>query len=327
MKKRDFQATVKNLVVEHYKINEEQPFNDAGEPTMTHQQYRDYSEPAERDPDDMQHGHSADDKLSAFQAIDWKELFAMAKQNTDIFDRIRMVQDPKEQSQLRANLTSISEITDANPEERGFMTHMDIGLLGDAGILYLEDNYFSFDGDEYADYDRFVTAAKKTWDAVQNGTYQSPNRGNRGNDSEAPYMRGYEPMSEEFLGAVYEHFKAYLKEGITKLDFAKKIRGVVYEYAQGVPSATPTTADPVRDPDNIKQQGKDMQDIGKKIEDVGKTAEDIKNKNAVRGSVSTPTLREYVEEAIFPAVLEIMKEAERPRATKRELLEMFKLGK
>jgi|ERR1035437_9922266 hypothetical protein len=39
------------------KLNESDAFNDAGEPMMTHQQYRDYSEPAEPDYDNPQNDY------------------------------------------------------------------------------------------------------------------------------------------------------------------------------------------------------------------------------------------------------------------------------
>lgn len=325
MKKRDFQATVKTLVTEHYGIKEQTPFNDAGEPTMTHQQYRDYSEPSEENPDaDMSalRNYDQNERLSPVQAINWRELFDTLFNNTRILDQFpHMGQD--ERKKMYSSLTYVSDLTE-HSDQRAVLSHSDLRVLVDANIVGVEKNTIWLE-EPYMEYGAFMNKVQEVWAAAENGTGEQQSSG--GNDSEAPYMRGYEPMSEEFLGAMYEHFKAYLKEGISKLDFSKKIRGVVYEYAQGAPAATPTTADPVRDPDNIKQQGEDMQAIGKKIEDVGKTAEEIKNKNAVKGSVSTPTLREYVEEAIFPAVLDIMKEAERPRATKRELLEMFKLGK
>src|ERR1035437_1318321 len=39
------------------KLNESDAFNDAGEPMMTHQQYRDYSEPSEPDYDNPQNDY------------------------------------------------------------------------------------------------------------------------------------------------------------------------------------------------------------------------------------------------------------------------------
>lgn len=55
MKIKLTESEFKSLIQETIKkvLNENGPFNDGGEPTMTHQQYRDYSEPSEPDYDNF----------------------------------------------------------------------------------------------------------------------------------------------------------------------------------------------------------------------------------------------------------------------------------
>lgn len=148
---------------------------------------------------------------------------------------------------------------------------------------------------------------------------ESPEPSYGGNsDSETPFLRGYEPMSEQ-IKEIYRQFKGIIKENISEVDFDKKIRGVFYEYAQGAAEVTPTTSDPVRDPEAVEQEGDKVKEVGQAIADLGKKAKEIKNR-----PVQT-SIKEYVDSQILPTVIEIMKQAENPRATKRELLEFFKL--
>jgi hypothetical protein len=47
--------------------------------------------------------------------------------------------------------------------------------------------------------------------------------------------------------------------------------------------------------------------------------------NQIKATNASAGIKEYVDKHMLPAVLEIIKQAENPRATKRELLEFFKL--
>lgn len=131
------------------------------------------------------------------------------------------------------------------------------------------------------------------------------------------------PYPYNNIHEIYMQFKDIMKEEINEVDFSTKIRGVFYEYASGVANTTPTTEDPVRDPmtdpDGVEQDGEKMKEIGQAVTDLGKKAKEIANKPV------THTIKEYVDTEILPAVLEILKQSENPRATKKELLEFFKL--
>ncbi len=377
--KGEYRITMDDLKQNKAPVTEVDPYgvsNDAGEPRMTAQQFRDYSEPSEPDPDEpMPHHPSNQNELSAFNKIDWKALFETIEQNTQILNRIQNVQDPTAQSQLRAKLQYNADLTAETPDEYGLLHSADIALLSDADIIWSEGGLMMFDDQTYANYDAFYNKAKEVWEAVQNGTYKSSPFG--GSGSEAPYMRGYEPMSEQNIneiykqfkaiiaedisfpttkvGAIYEQYKNLLKEDVDKDDFSTQIRGVYYQYAQGAEKATPTTKHPTRNPaepkgnivkeeiasvtttptttpkpeekpDAIIAKGQGMKKIGDATEKLGQIKKDEENKAkstaATGGSIA---LAEYVESEILPAVLEIIKHSERPRAKKRELMEMFKL--
>lgn len=316
-------------------VAENDAFNDAGEPLMTAQQYRDYGEPSEPDPDEKRYNQPSDQsQISEFTSIDWKELFETLKANTDITDAIVTMDNPKERNKLLSKMTTVSDLTEENPEERGFMRQADFGLLEDAGIVYSERNDMWIDEPKYLDYNTFIAKAKEVWTAAKNGTYKQQSSGGGGSNSESAYMRGYEPMSEQKLRDIYQQFKQIIKEEINEVDFTKKIRGVVYEYAQETPGSTPTTQDPARNPeenpDNIINKGQNMEDVGKAMKDMGEKVKGIKSKaQAVPTPASTGAvaLKEYVKTSILPAVVEIINKSQNPRATKRELMEMFNLTK
>lgn len=130
----------------------------------------------------------------------------------------------------------------------------------------------------------------------------------------------------EHIHEIYERFKSIIKEDINEVDFSTRIRGVMYEYADGAPETTPTTEDPVRDAEALTQDGKNKEDIAKAVKDLAVKATEVKNRPKPL-QPTTPTLKEYVDENILPTVVEIIKQAERPRSTKKELMEMFKLSK
>lgn len=132
-------------------------------------------------------------------------------------------------------------------------------------------------------------------------------------------------MTFPYMTEIYNQFKDVIKEDVNEVDFAKQIRGVFYEYASGVSQTTPTTNNPTRDaemsttgitanPDEAMKTGENMKKTGDIIRNA---AAQIKNVNL--------TMKEYVDTHILPTVLEIIKQAENPRATKKELLEFFKL--
>ena len=66
----DLKLTPKGHLLAKPKLNESDAFNDAGEPMMTHQQYRDYSEPSEPDYDernDYEREQTLDDVVEELQ--------------------------------------------------------------------------------------------------------------------------------------------------------------------------------------------------------------------------------------------------------------------
>ena len=48
-------------------------------------------------------------------------------------------------------------------------------------------------------------------------------------------------------------------------------------------------------------------------------------KNQPKTIPTTKTIEEYVEREILPPIVEIIKDAENPKSTKKELLEMFNI--
>ena len=133
-------------------------------------------------------------------------------------------------------------------------------------------------------------------------------------------------VTDKHIHEIYRQFKNIIKEDINEANFATKIRGVFYEYAEGVPQATPTTQDTARDPTSgaTSNIARDPEGAAKAGESLEKTGQVIKNAaNQVKGI--NQSLKEYVDSEILPAVIEIIKQADNPRATKRELLEFFKL--
>lgn len=143
----------------------------------------------------------------------------------------------------------------------------------------------------------------------------------------APAVAGNSMYPYENMHEVYLQFKDVIKENINEVDFSKKIRGVFYEYASGVAEVTPTTENPTRDA-QLTTTG-----ITTNPDEVAKAADiQIKNANTVKTATNqikatnaSAGIKEYVDKHMLPAVLEIIKQAENPRATKRELLEFFKL--
>ncbi len=132
----------------------------------------------------------------------------------------------------------------------------------------------------------------------------------------------YENMHE-----IYRQFKDIIKEEINEVDFSKKIRGVFYEYASGVSEVTPTTANPTRDA-QMATTGitANPDEVAKAMDAQIKNANTVKTAtNQIKATNASAGIKEYVDKHMLPAVLEIIKQAENPRATKRELLEFFKL--
>ena len=141
-----------------------------------------------------------------------------------------------------------------------------------------------------------------------------------------PAIKGSSLYPYENMHEIYDTFKNVLKEGVSKTDFSQKIRGVFYEYAQGVENTVPITADPTRDPEAVEKEGEKVKEIGQAITDLGKKAKDIKNRPTTSSITKPLTVAEYVEKEMQPAILEIIKKAENPKATKKDLLEFFKLS-
>ena len=156
-------------------------FNDAGEPMMTHQQFRDYSEPAEPEYDDNE--RPVQNKgMGIFTDIDWKVVYETLLQNS---------QNPDS----RDNAT-VNDLTDydglLSPEELNALKYGGVGVWYDNGGDY---PFFDVgDGEQLPTYEEFYAKAKDVFEHPE-----KIDMGSGGNDSEAPYMRGYEPMSENVM--------------------------------------------------------------------------------------------------------------------------------
>ena len=158
------------------KLNEN-AFNDAGEPNMTHQQFKDYSEPAEPEYNDNAPNFRTGDV--GVDRIDWKVVYEILVANSE------GKQD-----------YNISDLTDS---QEGLMS-MDelIRLKDNVGSVWFDDRtdvypFFDVpDGSNIPTYEEFLSQVKSKWDDF-------PTDIDYRNDNEAPYMRGREPMSEENL--------------------------------------------------------------------------------------------------------------------------------
>jgi len=150
------------------KLNED-AFNDAGEPMMTHNQFRDYSEPAEPEYDDNAPDFNTGD--AGLNNIDWKAVYEILVANSE---------GKKDYN--------VGDITD--PME-GLMSMDELNRLKDnvGGVWFDNGSPFPFfdvaDGENYPTYEEFLSQVKSKWD-----NYPTPS--NDRDDSEAPYMRGRE---------------------------------------------------------------------------------------------------------------------------------------
>ncbi len=153
------------------KLNED-VFNDAGEPNMTHQQFRDYTEPSEPEYNDNAVDFKSGDV--GLDRIDWRAIYEILVGNTE------GKQD-----------YNVGDLTD--PRE-GFMSMDELNRLKNnvGGVWFDNGSPFPFfdieEGKNIPTYEEFITQVKSKWDdfpAPSNDRY----------DSEAPYMRGREPES------------------------------------------------------------------------------------------------------------------------------------
>lgn len=322
MKKSDFEKMVKTLFLEYYPsggggkylrahIDEPPPVKEYD--TLTPDSPENQENPEYYDPQHKYHPQPTHQGIGNFNSVDWQVVHQDLVTNTNISSELSDYPwggDDKEH-----HLFSVRDFTD---QDEGTLSPEQLELLDSSDIIGI-DNDFPFIHDErYMNYDAFKSAVSQVW----NKTTAPPH--NTNNSPETPYLRGYEPMSEA-MHEIYRQFKHIIKEEINEVDFATKIRGVFYEYAEGVPQATPTTQDPSRDASSgsTGNIARDPVGAAKAGENMEKTGQVIKN--AANQVKSIQTLKEYVDSEILPTVIEIIKEAENPRATKRELLEFFKL--
>jgi hypothetical protein len=128
---------------------------------MTHQQYRDYSEPSEPEIDDFpKHGNSwnNDPVLSHFNEIDWREVYDMLKENT-----------------IEPGKYHINEFSEENPEERPMIPYNDLRFLADASVIWIGDDQcpmFDVPNDDIPDYNTFMDSVKKARNELNSGTYK-----------------------------------------------------------------------------------------------------------------------------------------------------------
>ena len=186
---------------------ENDAFNDAGEPRMTHQQYRDYSEPSEPDYDSDRDMPQYKTGIGNFNDIDWKTLHGILVQNTNA----------AQQGKLN-DVVTVNDLTDYD----GYLTSEELKYLDAWNIVYndpVHRQWVGIDDDQYLDFNTFYNKAKEVWGK------EPPYSGMRDDDdSEAPYMRGYEPMDEG----------RKLFEMMSKIDptYKKKLNEVDYQTAK-----------------------------------------------------------------------------------------------
>ena len=250
--------------------------------------------------------------ISNFEKVDWQDVYDTLLHNQGVIDK---------------KIDNIA-LNRGDFIDEHILSYEDLEALAASGLTDLGEGSYPVLS-EPMDFETFKTAAKHAFDEAMKPqtTVSTP--------PESAYLRGNEPMSEDKLHQIYEQFKHIIKEEINEIDFSKKLRGVVYEYAQEAPGVTPTTQDPVRDPeknpDKVISKGQNMEDIGKAVKDMGEKVKVINSKTppatTTPASTGIVSLKEYVRTSILPAVVEIINKSQNPRATKRELMEMFKLTK
>jgi hypothetical protein len=160
-------------------------------------------------------------------------------------------------------------------------------------------------------------------------------------------------VDDKKIREIYHQFKNVIKENVDENKFSEEIRGISYKYAKGIQKATPTTKDPVRfedkativkeedakpmanpvtDPDKAIETGEGLKKTGDALQTAAKTIKGIQDKvkstqtNAPTSSTDTTSvpIPSLYEEQILENAAEILKQYEKPKATKKELMEMFK---
>ena len=285
-------------------INEEKAFNDAGEPLMTHSQFRDHSEPAEQeyDPQDDRSYNTNDSK--PFADTEWKEIYEMVRDNT-----------------LQVATIHINDFTEY------LISYDTMRILRDSGVFYFDssDNipFFDVERSEIPSYEEFISSVEKAKEDFYSGAYEERmNKTYQQDARDSYYAQGERGLSEQAIKNIYNQFKNIIKENVDEKGFSDNIKRVFYEFVE-------TEKDnPISDPDSTIEKGKNMKDLGQAVEDLGNKAKSIGDKaKTIPTTQTTRTIEEYVEEEILPPILEIIKQSENPRATKKELLEMFNMGK
>jgi len=164
------------------RLNEGDAFNDAGEPLMTHQQFNDYSEPAEPEYDDNEKPQYPKG-MGDFNHVDWQMVHEQLVINTEL---------------LRANKTSDGNLMAANvgdfTDYDGMLSPEELKQLEAFNLIWIDGHFPMIDDEQYLDFETFKAKAAEIWDKDTPSQIQP-------NDSEAPYLRGREPMSEEEFGA------------------------------------------------------------------------------------------------------------------------------
>ena len=127
-------------------------------------------------------------------------------------------------------------------------------------------------------------------------------------------------VMNEQMHQIHRQFKNLIKEDVDENKFALKIQEIFTESLDGSTDDNDdngVTTDPVNNPEEFEKEGEDMKELGQAITDLGKKTKEIKDRAAA------VTIKEYVDAEIMPTVLEIIKENENPKSTKRELLKIF----
>ena len=122
------------------RLNED-VFNDAGEPNMTHQQARDYTEPAEPDYDSDRDMPKIKSGLGNINDIDWKTLHGIFIQNTENF----------KQGKISDGVT-VNDLTDYD----GYLSSDELKFLDNWSVIYIDGQFVVFDDEQYMNYDIFI---------------------------------------------------------------------------------------------------------------------------------------------------------------------------
>lgn len=149
--------------------------NDAGEPMGTEYQPDSFDPQDQPELDDRE--YQPYEGLRKFNRIDWKIVHEILVSNSDLINT----------GKAHEGINKNDFIDD------GILTSGELEHLQEWNIIYIDKSTMpEIDDEKYRDFDTFKAKIAEIWEKEPTPTYRSAK-----GDSETPYLRGYEPMSED----------------------------------------------------------------------------------------------------------------------------------